>query len=71
MPANADFVAEHMTLAPSVTRAGLLGNRVFALEIRFLFTLQSLYYRLRVTGLQGSIPEYPQVADSAETKLAS
>jgi hypothetical protein len=69
--ANADFVALHVTLAPSVMRAGLLGNRVFALEIRFLFTLQSLYYRLRVTGSQGSIPECPQVADSAETKLAS
>ena len=71
MSANANFIAEHVTLALSVVRAHVRGNRVFALDVRFVFTLQSHYYRRRVAGLQGSIPECPQVADSAETKLAS
>jgi hypothetical protein len=70
MSADTSFIADHATLFLSVLRTGITDNRVFALDVRFGFTWHSHYYRCRVAGLQGVIPQPSQTTDSVELKCA-
>ena len=69
MSADANFIADHVTLVTSVMRAEMPGNRVFSLHsLRAAASGQSSQI---TTGTQGSVPQRLHPVDSSGMEFAA